>query len=73
MNSKSFIYFIKNLNESGPIISSTSSLFSYVIGFTLVGYYTDILLDTSPWFLLVCLFLGVFMGLYNIYKIVNKD
>ena len=73
MNSKSFTYFIKSLNKSGPIISSTSSLFSIVIGFTLVGYYVDILLDTSPWFLLACLFLGVFMGLYNIYKIVNKD
>lgn len=41
-------------------------------GGTLIGWFLDRLLDTTPWLLLICLFLGIGSAFRNIIRISNE-
>lgn len=57
---------------AGPGRISIELLSGVVVG-TLLGYYLDLWLGTSPVFFLICFFLGVAGSGLNIYKIARQQ
>ena len=49
-----------------------SYLIGGLAGGALIGWVLDRLLDTSPWLLLIMLFLGTAAGFWNIVKLSNR-
>lgn len=39
----------------------------------LAGYYLDKWLDTKPWFLLICLILGIIAGFKNVFDFIKES
>ena len=64
-------FFQRILQKAAPIMSAVQSLFFYVIGFSLIGYYVDQKFDTFPFIFLPCLLIGLAFGFYQIYVLVN--
>ena len=60
----------RNLDRAEPKILASYALIGAVLGTRGIGYALDELMDTSPWFLVAGLLVGVGVGLYNLAKIV---
>ena len=64
-------FFHKIYQKSAPIMSAVQSLFFYVIIFSCIGFYTDQKFDTFPILFLSCLSIGIGIGFYQLYVLVN--
>ena len=66
-------YFQKILIKAAPIMSASYSLFFSIILLSGLGYYLDKNLDTFPIIFLLCLFFGMFLGFYQLFKTINAQ
>ena len=64
-------FFQKVLQTAAPIMSAVQSLFFYVIISSFIGYYFDQKFNTFPVIFLPCLLIGLTLGLYQTYVLVN--
>ena len=63
---KSFIYFQKIVQKSGPAASASYMLVASVLILTLLGWYVDNVKETSPVGVLLGLGLGLLLGFYHL-------
>ncbi|MDA2924677.1 AtpZ/AtpI family protein [Acidobacteria bacterium AH-259-L09] len=71
--SKSFQYFQQVVRKSGPAATASYTLVGAILFFGAMGYLIDQWRETSPWFLLVGLILGMIVGFYELAKTVWKQ
>ena len=71
--SKSLEYFQEVVRKSGPAATASYTLIGAVLLLGGVGYLVDQWWDTSPWFVLAGLLLGVIVGFYELAKAVWKQ
>jgi F0F1-type ATP synthase assembly protein I len=62
--------FQENIRRSGPAAVAGYTLIGAIILLGGIGYALDAWRETSPWFLLVGLFLGIVVGFYELARIV---
>ena len=60
----------ENLRQAGPAAMAGYTLLGSIIALGAAGYAVDVWRDTSPWFLLTGLLLGVIVGFFELVKIV---
>lgn len=70
--SKSFQYLQENIRRSGPAAAAGYALIGAILLLGGIGYLIDQWRDTSPWFLLGGLMLGIIVGFYQLAKTVWK-
>ena len=68
---KSFAYFQKILQQSGPIASASYGLLASVLIFTFLGWYIDTHNGSSPKGVLSGLAIGLIVGFYHLLKTVR--
>ena len=68
---KSFAYFQKILQQSGPIASASYGLLESVLIFTFLGWYIDVYNGSSPKGVLSGLAIGLIVGFYHLLKTVR--
>jgi F0F1-type ATP synthase assembly protein I len=61
-----------NVTRSGPAIAASYTLVGGILVLGGIGYALDRWRDTSPWFLLVGLILGIIVGFYELVKTVYR-
>ena len=64
--------FQKILAKALPVMAAVQSLFLYVIVLSGSGYFLDIKLGTFPVSFIILLFIGLFIGFYQLYKKTDK-
>ena len=64
--------FQELIKKAAPIIAAVQSLFFYVITFSFIGYYADTKFKTFPILFIILLFVGLFVGFYQIYTMGKK-
>ena len=69
---KSFAYFQKILQQSGPEASASYGLLASVLIFTFLGWYIDAYNGSSPKGVLLGLAIGLIVGFYHLLKTVRK-
>ncbi|MEE8350528.1 MAG: AtpZ/AtpI family protein [Acidobacteriota bacterium] len=62
----------ENIRRAGPAASAGYTLIGAILLLGGIGYLSDLWADTSPWFLLGGLMLGIIVGFYELAKIVFK-
>lgn len=58
----------ENVTRAGPAMAASYTLVGGIIGLGGLGYVIDRWRDTSPWFLLSGLTLGMVIGFYELVK-----
>ena len=66
MTPRSDRFLQSNLSRGAPDILASYALIGAVIAFGGFGYLLDCYLDTTPWFVMMGLFLGICIGFYNL-------
>ena len=61
-----------NVARSGPVAGAAYTLVGGIILLGGIGYAIDAWRDTSPWFLVAGLFLGIVVGFYELVKTVYR-
>ena len=69
---KSFAYFQKILQQSGPEASASYGLLASVLIFTFLGWYIDVYNGSSPKGDISGLASGLIVGFYHLLKTVRK-
>ena len=69
---KSFAYFQKILQQSGPLASASYGLLASVLIFTFLGWYFDAYNGSSPKGVLSGLAIGLIVGFYHLVKTVRR-
>ena len=69
---KSLQYLQENIRRSGPAAAAGYTLVGAILLLGGIGYVLDLWCDTSPWFLLAGLMLGIVVGFYELAKTVWK-
>lgn len=64
--------FQEIVRKSGPAAAASYALIGAIIVLGLIGYGMDRWLDTSPWFLMGGLLLGIIVGFYDLAKTIWK-
>ena len=59
----------ENVTRSGPVAGASYTLVGAILLLGGIGYGVDGWLDTSPWFLMAGLGLGIVVGFYELIKI----
>ncbi len=59
-------FFQKILIRALPLMSASYSLFISTLFLSALGYYFDKKLNTFPFIFLICLFLGMVLGFYQL-------
>ena len=54
-------------------MAAVQSLFFYVITLSVVGYYVDKKFKTFPILFVILLFVGLFVGFFQLYTMSGKD
>tara|TARA_Y100000748_G_scaffold264497_1_gene233894 strand:+ start:469 stop:711 length:243 start_codon:yes stop_codon:yes gene_type:complete len=73
-NNNGFLsYFQKILIRAFPIMSASYSLFISTLSLSALGYFFDKKLNTFPIFFLLCLFLGLIIGFYQIARKIGSE
>ena len=67
---KSLRYMQESLRKSGPAAVAGYTLLAAILILGGIGYALDSWRGTSPWFLVIGLFLGVVVGLFELAKII---
>ena len=65
-------YFQKILIKAAPVMSAVYSLFLVTLILSYLGYYLDKKLGTFPIIFLLGLVSGLFLGFYQLIKIMNS-
>jgi F0F1-type ATP synthase assembly protein I len=60
----------ENVARSGPVAGAAYTLVGGIILLGGIGYAIDAWQDTTPWFLVIGLFLGIVVGFYELVKTV---
>ena len=68
---KSFAYFQKIIQQSGPAASASYGLLAFVLIFTFLGWYIDAYNKSSPIGVLSGLAIGLILGFYHLLKTVR--
>lgn len=58
----------ENVTRAGPAMAASYTLVGGIIGLGGLGYVVDRWLETSPWFVLAGLILGIVVGFYELVK-----
>tara|TARA_Y100000591_G_scaffold309683_1_gene311224 strand:+ start:459 stop:671 length:213 start_codon:yes stop_codon:yes gene_type:complete len=61
--------FQELIKKAAPVMASVQSLFVFVITFSAIGYYVDKKFNTFPIIFIILLFVGLFLGFFQLYKI----
>jgi F0F1-type ATP synthase assembly protein I len=61
-----------NVTRSGPVMAASYTLVGAVLFLGGIGYAVDRWRDTSPWFLLAGLVLGIVVGFYELITTVYR-
>ena len=69
---KSFAYFQKILQQSGPEASASYGLLASVLIFTFLGWYIDAYNCSSPKGVLLGLAIGLIVGFYHLLKTIQR-
>lgn len=69
---KSLQYMQENIRRAGPAATAGYTLIGAILLLGGVGWLVDRWQNTSPWFLLAGLLLGIVVGFYELAKIVWK-
>lgn len=69
---RSLRFLQENLRRSGPAVAAGYTLIGAILLFGGGGYALDAWRGTSPWFLVSGLLLGVFVGFYELAKLVFR-
>ena len=69
---KSLRYMQENIRRAGPAATASYTLIGAIVLLGGVGELVDRWQDTSPWFLLAGLLLGMVVGFYDLAKTVWK-
>ena len=69
---KSFAYFQKILQQSGPVASASYGLLASVLIFTFLGWYIDAYNGSSPKGVLLGLAIGLIVGFYHLLKTIQR-
>jgi F0F1-type ATP synthase assembly protein I len=64
--------FQDNVARSAPVAVASYTLIGAIIFLGFIGYVIDQWRGTSPWFLLGGLLIGIFVGFYELAKVVWK-
>ena len=65
--------FQELIKKAAPIMAAVQSLFFYVITFSAIGYYLDKKFKTFPILFIILLFVGLFLGFFQLYTVGKKD
>jgi len=65
---RSLRYMQENLRRSGPAAAAGYTLMGAIVVLGGIGYALDAWRDTSPWFLLAGLLLGLVVGFFELAK-----
>ena len=61
------------MKKAAPIMAAVQSLFFYVITLSFIGYYVDKKFKTFPILFIILLFVGLFVGFFQLYTMSGKD
>ena len=64
--------FHELIKKAAPIMAAVQSLFFYVITLSAIGYFADKKLKTFPVLFIFLLFLGLFVGFFQLYTLGKK-
>ena len=64
--------FQEIIKKAAPIMAAVHSLFFYVIILSVIGYYIDKKFKTFPILFITLLFVGLFVGFFQLYTMGNK-
>ena len=65
--------FQELIKKAAPIMASVQSLFFYVITLSSIGYFADEKFKTFPMLFIILLFVVLFIGFFQLYKLGKKD
>ena len=65
--------FQELIKKAAPIMAAVQSLFFYVIILSAIGYFVDKKLKTFPILFIILLFVGLFVGFFQLYTIGKKS
>ena len=60
------------IKKAAPLMASVQLLFVYVIILSVVGYFADKKLKTFPVLFIFLLFIGLFVGFFQLYTLDKK-
>ena len=69
-SARSFTYLQKIVQKAGPAASASYTLLASVLILTLLGWYIDRSIDTSPIGLLIGLGFGLLTGFYHLARVI---
>ena len=64
--------FNELIKKAAPIMAAVQSLFFYVITLSSIGYLVDKKFKTFPISFIILLFIGLFVGFFQLYKMGKK-
>ena len=65
--------FQELIKKAAPIMAAVQSLFFYVITLSAFGYYLDKKFKTFPILFIILLFVGLFVGFFQLYSLGKKS
>ena len=65
--------FQEIIKKAAPIMAAVHSLFFYVIILSVIGYYIDRKFKTFPISFITLLFVGLFVGFFQLYTLAKKS
>ena len=64
--------FVNAYREAIPYLAIGIQISAIVVIFVLAGKYADDKLSTTPWLLLLGIFIGIFASFYHFFKTINQ-
>ena len=64
--------FQELIKKAAPTMAAVHSLFFYVITLSVIGYYVDKKFKTFPILFIILLFVGLFVGFFQLYNLGKK-
>ena len=65
--------FQELIKKAAPMMAAVQSLFFYVITLSGIGYFADKKFKTFPILFIILLFVGLFIGFFQLYTLGKKD